>query len=80
MDREQIERVTEKIVSIVLKRPLEPNSAVSRENTAEWDSLKHLEIMFAVEDEFRMEFSEDELASADSIARIADLIEARHVA
>ena len=53
---------------------------MSRENTAEWDSLKHLEIMFAVEDEFRVEFSEDELASADSIARIADLIEARHVA
>ena len=44
----------------------------SRLNTPQWDSLKNIEIIFAVEDELGLEFSEEELASLDSVAKIVD--------
>jgi acyl carrier protein len=57
------------IVSAVIKVAVDANTA--RSNTPQWDSLKHIEVMFAIEDEFGVQFSEEELASLTSISAIA---------
>ncbi|GJH09279.1 acyl carrier protein [Caballeronia novacaledonica] len=67
-------------ISTVLKRRFESIDQATREHSPEWDSLKHMEIMFALEDEFGTEFSEEELADLDSASKIVSAIEAKHAA
>jgi acyl carrier protein len=40
----------------------------------EWDSLRHIEIILAVEDEFRISIAEDDFASLRSIDSISAYI------
>lgn len=56
------------IASSVLKCEVHADS--SRENTPQWDSLKHVELVFAIEDELGLQFSEEQLASLHSIAAL----------
>jgi acyl carrier protein len=76
MDRQHIEAVIMAVLAAVLKCEVNPD--ISRENTPQWDSLKHIEVIFAVEDELGLQFSEEELASLDSVAKIVDLALSRH--
>lgn len=46
----------------------------TRENTPNWDSLRHIEIIFAVEDAAGVEFREDELPDLDSVRSIVEAI------
>lgn len=80
MDRSAIERTVIDTISTVIKRPLHDGASARREDVPEWDSLKHIEIMFALEDAFGTEFSEDELATLDTVGRIVDTVVARHAA
>jgi acyl carrier protein len=43
----------------------------SREGTPCWDSLKHVEIVFALEDRYGVRFDEAEFSMLDSTAAIA---------
>lgn len=48
------------------------NAATSAENEERWDSLRHMNIVFAVEDAFGIRFSDEEiplLTSVESIER-----------
>lgn len=72
MDRQQVEAVVLKIISAVLKESVSPDE--SRAGLAKWDSLKHIEIMFALEDEFGIVFSEEELSGLDGVAVIIDRV------
>jgi len=76
MDRNETEIVVLKVLSTILKSEVDVTS--SRHNTARWDSLKHIEIIFAVEDELGVEFSEEELASIDSVVKIVDQAMTKH--
>lgn len=78
MDHQQIERSVRAALAAVLK--CEVDADTSRLNTPQWDSLKHIEIIFAVEDELDIEFSEKEMAGLDSVARIVDLALTLHAA
>lgn len=80
MDRTAIESTVIATISSVIKRPLTEGVTATRENVAEWDSLKHIEIMFALEDAFGTEFSEEELAALDSVAKITAAAAGRHAA
>lgn len=80
MDRNQIERKVAEVLSTVLKRPLNAGSDIDRRNTPQWDSLKHVEIMFALEEELGIEFSEDELAGLNSAAMIVDAVNGKYEA
>jgi len=80
MDRNQIEQTVLAVLTAVLKHPFDGNGDVTRENTASWDSLKHIEVMFALEDELGAEFSEEELVMLDSVTKIVDAVLAKHAA
>lgn len=70
MDRQQIETVVLRTLAAVLKREVNVDS--SHNNTAEWDSLKHIEIVFALEDELGLQFFEEELPCLNSVASIVE--------
>jgi acyl carrier protein len=53
------------IVSSVLGRPV--NLETSRSDTPEWDSLKHMEIIFCVEGKWDVSFTEDEMVAITSL-------------
>ena len=65
-----------RVVAVVLHRPVD-GQAVSRESEPAWDSLKHVELLFALEDGFQLRFDEDELASLVSTDAIVESV-ARH--
>ncbi len=80
MDRSQVEQTAVTVLTTILKHPLGAMPDVSRQNTASWDSLKHIEIMFALEDELGVEFSEDELIKLDSVGKIVDAVMGKYAA
>lgn len=57
------------ILAEVLKAPAE-ELKVQFDNTAVWDSLQRVEIIFALEDEFGVQFSEEELAESTTPKRL----------
>ena len=80
MDRIHIEQTVLAVLTTILKRPFRDRADITRQNTASWDSLKHIEIMFALEDELGAEFSEEELVVLDSVTKIVDAVLAKHAA
>lgn len=65
------------VVSAVLGRPVGEGQAVSRDSESAWDSLKHMEILFAVEDRLDVRFDEGELGALRSVDDIVRAVE-RH--
>jgi acyl carrier protein len=80
MNRNDIETTVLQVLGAVLKRQFQPGAGLDRGSIKEWDSLKHVEIMFAVEDEFSVSFTEEELAELDSVERIVDAVLEKHAA
>jgi acyl carrier protein len=75
-----IERQVRELILLVLKVPADKYAALLRADVSEWDSLKHMELVFALEDRFGVEFREDEFAKLDSPSSIAAKIRARRAA
>ena len=48
--------------------------ADSPKTIAAWDSVAHLELIFALEAEFGVQFSADEIATLSSVAAIRDRV------
>ena len=42
----------------------------SRATLEQWDSLKHMHLVLALEEEFGIEFSDDEIGDLDTAARL----------
>jgi acyl carrier protein len=66
------------LVSVILGRPV--TRETSRANEPTWDSLKHMEIIFAVEGKWSVTFTEDEMASVSSIVDLEKKLESRNAA
>lgn len=61
----------------ILKNALEidaVNSAISRSNCEQWDSLKTLNIVIDLESEFGVDFEPDEIERMDSASAILSLL------
>ncbi len=71
MQRPEIEERVLDVLSTALKCTVTAQSR--RVDVAAWDSLKHIELVFAIEDELELQFTEDELGQLDSVAAIVDL-------
>lgn len=75
MQRHEIEERVLDVLYAALKCAV-PHDA-RRSQVAAWDSLKHIELVFALEDELELRFEEDELATLDSVQAIVAAIEAK---
>ena len=52
MEHVDLEKFVVRVLFLTLKCDVDINS--SRENTPQWDSLKHIQIIFAIEDELNI--------------------------
>ena len=60
------------IVSEILKVNISTiSSKTSMENMEKWDSLKQMQIIIAIEEEFDVKISDDDLVEANSIHKLA---------
>lgn len=70
--------VTAKIKEIVKKKL--KNKEIRPEDSLKslgLDSLDKVDIMIRIEDEFNIEFTEDEMSSIDTVAKLIDTIESK---
>ena len=77
MTREEIQDRVHEVLALVLRLPAPPREPVLRADLPEWDSLAHVEIIYAVEESTGVAFSEQEMAALDGSAAIVEAVE-RH--
>lgn len=66
------------IVSAMLNLPRDQLSrASSRDTTGQWDSLKHMHLVMALEEEFAIEFDDSEVSELASAGALLDSISAK---
>jgi len=70
-----------KIVSQVMEVPLEQLNEESSPDTIEnWDSLKHMNLILALEEEFDVNFSDEEIVEMLSVEIIVETLKEKGVA
>lgn len=68
MTTTEIENGTKEILESFLGQGISDNT--SRTNTSEWDSLQHMQIVFALEEKFGLLFTEEEIPLLDSYGAV----------
>lgn len=64
------------LIAKTFNLPLESiDSHSSSENVEKWDSLAHMNLIFAVEAEFGIEIADDELLDSMSVKKLLSIIE-----
>ena len=76
MTTQQVEASVVAIVESTLKTAVSAHTL--REDCPAWDSLKHIEVVFAVEDEFGISFTEGELSGLDGMPKLVTAV-CRHL-
>jgi len=66
-----------RLMSFILRRPIGAEENPSRTVEPGWDSLKHIELVFLLEDHFGMRFAEQEIAELEDARGIERLVESR---
>lgn len=56
------------------------SASTSAENESSWDSLRHINLVFALEDAFDVRFSDDEIPNLTSVQAIIDALTHRGAA
>lgn len=74
MIKGKIELKIIKIINKLLKTKLTTNKKFHKNKITEWDSLKNLEIIFKLEEEFKVTFDEKELEKLDTLDNISKII------
>ena len=76
MNSKKVESVVLDIFSTILKRSVDIRD--SRTTLSQWDSLKHIEIIFAIEDELNIQFEEEEIEQLDDIEKIIKIASVKY--
>ncbi len=69
------ERLTNVFQEVFVDDALELSDSMTAEDVDGWDSLAHINLMFAIETEFGFQFSGNELAEMENIGAIKAYIE-----
>ncbi len=73
MTRDEIEKATVDILAALLSPDATAES--SRATVSAWDSLKHMHLVFAIEDRFGVEFTEEQIPRLDSVRSIVEHVQ-----
>ncbi|MBN2287893.1 MAG: acyl carrier protein [Candidatus Glassbacteria bacterium] len=71
------DKVMETIAAILNLTPGKLGENVSAESLEDWDSINHMKIMIALEEEFGIELSDDEMMEMVSMDRILEVLNGR---
>lgn len=75
-----LQREIQSLIATLLKLDPVPAAELRRAEVERWDSLKHVEIVFALEDAYGIQFEESEFPALSSASAIAALVQARRAA
>lgn len=67
--------VVANLLSSALGRPVSPETDLSRDECAGWDSLKHVEFVFMLEERFGVLFPEETIPKLNSLDRVVSEVE-----
>ena len=71
-----IEATLLEVIAQTLSIPVENISIdSSSDNTAKWDSLAHMNLIFAIEDSFGIQISDDDLPNSTSVRKLIEIIQ-----
>lgn len=73
--KSEIGSAVDRILTTLLQVSVDNATTCSRETVANWTSLMHIEIFFALEEEFGVRFEEDTMAFADTRSDLVDAVE-----
>jgi acyl carrier protein len=73
------ERLRALIAEILDMRPADIAADMARESTTQWDSLSHLRLVTALEDEFGISLTMDEIAAIRTPRQLQTIIDAQVV-
>jgi len=65
------------VLETVLGRTIQPGEQVRQLQEERWDSVKHIEVLFMVEEELGLTFDAEEIAALESLTAIVDHAERR---
>lgn len=68
-----IEEKVKEILEVLLEHKIDDTN-ISQENEEIWDSLKHLEILVTIEEEFGIKFADEDIPKLNSMNTIIDKI------
>lgn len=80
MTRSQIRMAVVDLLSISVGRQIALTESVTRDSEPTWDSLKHVELIFMLEERFGVQFTEEEMAALRSSDEIVQAIEEKSAA
>ncbi len=66
-----------KIFTEVFDEDITVTSSTTASDIEDWDSLTHITLISAIEDEFRMKFSMKEVVGMNNVGELADIVAAR---
>lgn len=66
-----------RLLGYILNRPVADHENPSRSTEPSWDSLKHIELMFLLEDHFKIRLSEREMWGMEDALGIIRILEGR---
>ena len=72
MTRDEIERTVRGVLETAFGRALPPGADVQRQQEPGWDSVKHIEVLFMVEEELGIQFEPEEMAALDGLSAIVE--------
>ena len=71
----------EALFANILREPVDSmNDETSPRNTSNWDSLKHIELVMAVEATYAVQFTMPEIAGLNSLGNVRQLLQQKGVA
>lgn len=76
MSPDEIEKTLLEVFATLLRKPVSPE--VSRSNEPSWDSLQHMQLIFAVEERFGIHFTEEQIPQLNSLRQFADHLRSHH--
>jgi acyl carrier protein len=71
------ERLTDIVVDILRVKPEEIVDSLDMDETGTWDSLSHMQLIAAVEEEFGIELTADEIVAMRSVGEIKRVLAGR---
>lgn len=70
-----MEDTIKEILATILETDIsEVNNKTNPDTVANWDSLRHMKLVFAIEEEYGIEFTDDQIIQLTDVGKIIDCI------
>jgi acyl carrier protein len=80
MSRTEIQAAVAELLSITVGRQVAQSESVNRDSEPTWDSLKHVQLILMLEEQFGIQFTEQEMAKLRDSDEIVRAIEEKSAA